>query len=240
MNRALLLITLALAGIAAAEGIQDAIDHPGRPAMDREEDDRRKPLEATAFSGVSAGEIVLEIGAGRGYTTELASRIVGPEGKVYAHALSPERLIGNRLPNVVALPPVPDDFGERLATAGLKRGSLDRVIAFFSLHDGYVGGENDMQQIYRTLLAYMKPGGELVVMDNSAPDGSRLEFTESVHRIDEEFLKNEIIAAGFEFIAASDILRNPDDDLESSWFEDTPSRKAGYQDRFSHRFRKPE
>lgn len=240
MSRALLLVCLLLAGVAAADSIQDAIDHPGRPAMDRDEDDRRKPLQAMAFSGVSAGEIVLEIGAGQGYTTELASRVVGPNGKVYAHRLSPERLIGNRLPNVVALPPIPDDFGERLAVAGLKRGSLDRVIAFFSLHDGYVGGETDMQQIYRTLLAYLKPGGELIVMDNTAPASSELEFTESVHRIDEEFLKNDLIAAGFEFVAASDILRNPDDDLESSWFEDTPSRKSGYQDRFSHRFRKPE
>ena len=72
------------------------------------------------------------------------------------------------------------------------------------------------------------------------PAGSELQFTDSLHRIDEELLKKDLIAAGFEFVAASDILRNPDDDLESSWFEDTPTRKSGYQDRFVQRFRKPE
>jgi predicted methyltransferase len=86
----------------------------------------------------------------------------------------------------------------------------------------------------------LKSDGELVVMDNTAPADSRLEFTATVHRIDPEFLKNDILKAGFEFVGDSDVLRNPDDDLESSWFEDTATRAAGYQDRFCFRFRKPE
>jgi predicted methyltransferase len=239
MIRIVVLIALFLAGTAGADIYQDAVDHPGRPGSDREDDDRRKPAEAMAFAGVSAGEIVLEVGAGRGYTTELAARLVGADGKVYAHGLDPARVIGNRLPNVITVPAQPSDLGERFAAAGMQRGGVDRVLAFFSLHDGYLNDDNDMQRAYRTLLGYLKPGGELIVMDNCAAAGSELTYTADLHRIDEAFLKADILKSGFEFVSASDFLRNPDDDLQSSWFEDTETRPAGYQDRFAFRFRKP-
>jgi predicted methyltransferase len=239
MNRIALLVTLFLAGAAIANVYQDVVDHPGRPATDREDDDRRKPARVMAFAGVSAGEIVLEVGAGRGYTTELAARLVGPDGKVFAHSLDPARVIGNRLPNVITIPAQPADLGERFAAAGMRRSGVDRVLAFFSLHDFYLNDDNDMQRVYRTLLDYLKPGGEFVVMDNTAPAGSELTHTADLHRIDEAFLKTDILKAGFEFAGDSALLRNADDDLQSSWFEDTASRPAGYQDRFAIRFRKP-
>lgn len=239
MNRIAVLITLLAASAVGAQGFQDILDDPRRPASDREDDDRRKPAEVMAFAGVSSGEVVLEIGAGRGYTTELASRMVGEGGKVYAHRLDPARVIGNRLPNVVILPNEPADPAARFRAAGLAPGSLDRVLAFFSLHDGYLGDVNDIPLWYAALSDYLKPGGEFVVLDNSAPEGSALEFTGEVHRIAPDFLKQEILDAGFEFVAENSALRNPDDDLTSSWFEDTESRKAGYQDRFAFKFRRP-
>jgi predicted methyltransferase len=239
MMRAVWFVFFLAAAAASADVYQDAVDHPGRPGSDREDDDRRKPAEVMRFSGVSAGEVVLEIGSGRGYTTELASRIVGESGKVYAHRLDPARVIGNRLPNVVILPNEPSDPNERFATAGVKAGSVTRVLAFFSLHDGYLGSDINVQQWYGAILGILKPGGEFVVLDNSARPGSGIEDTASLHRIDEEFLRQEILDAGFEFVAESDLLRNPDDDLESSWFDDTETRPAGYQDRFAYRFRKP-
>jgi predicted methyltransferase len=124
------LIALFLAGTAFADRYRDAVDHPGRPAIDREDDDRRKPAQVMAFAGVSAGETVLEVGAGRGYTTELTARLVGPDGTVYAHGLDPARVVGNRLPNVMTVPAQPSDLGERFAAAGMKRGGVDRVLAF--------------------------------------------------------------------------------------------------------------
>lgn len=239
MNRLVVLLVLLCAGIAGAQDYQGAVDNPGRPPSDREDDDRRKPVEVMRFSGLAAGDIVVEIGAGRGYTTELASRIVGENGKVYAHRLDPARVIGNRLPNVIVVPNEPADLGDRLTAAGLEPGSADSILAFFSLHDGYLSDDNDMPEMYRTLRGFLKPGGDFVVLDNSARAGSGIEDTEDLHRIDSEFLKNDILAAGFELVAESNVLRNPDDDLSSSWFEDTDKRAAGYQDRFAFRFRKP-
>lgn len=239
MKHVVWLVFLVAATTASADVYRDAVDNPGRPDSDREDDDRRKPAEVMKFSGIATGEIVLEIGSGRGYTTELASRIVGESGKVYAHRLDPARVIGKRLPNVVTLPNEPADPDERFAAAGIEAGSVDRILAFFSLHDGYLSSDNDMQRWYRAMLRMLKPGGEFVVLDNSARAGSGIEDTAGLHRIDEAFLRQEILDAGFEFVAESDVLRNPDDDLESSWFEDTEARPAGYQDRFACKFRKP-
>lgn len=239
MRRFSVLLAVFIAAAVAAAGYQDAVDDPGRPASDREDDDRRKPVEVMRFSGIGPGDVVLEIGAGRGYTTELASRIVGPEGKVYAHALSPDRVIGNRLPNVVMLPNEPKDLGERFAAAGIRPAGLDSVLAFFSLHDGYNAKENDMQGVYRAIRDALKPGGSFVVLDNTAVPGSALRHTADLHRIDAAFLQQEILNAGFEFVAESEVLRNPDDDLASSWFEDIEGRPSGYQDRFAFKFRKP-
>ena len=238
IRRVTLLAVLLFAGAAHAATVQEAINDPQRPNSDREDDDRRHPVEIMTFAGVTSGEVILEIGAGRGYTTELASRMVGPGGKVVAHLISPDRLIGNRLPNVVVVPSEPEDFSARLAAAGVTPGSVDRILAFFSLHDGYQGAAEEMQAYYRTLHELLKPNGVFVVLDNSATPGTGLASVPTLHRIDEEYLKNDILEAGFKLDAESDVLRNPDDDLESSWFEDTDTRKAGYQDRFALRFRK--
>ena len=238
IRKVTLLAVMLFAGAAHAATIQQALDDPQRPNSDREDDDRRHPVEIMTFAGVTSGEVILEIGAGRGYTTELASRMVGPGGKLFAHAISPDRLIGNRLPNVVVVPSEPEDFSARLAAAGITPGSVDRILAFFSLHDGYQGGVEEMQAHGGKLRQVLKPNGVFVVLDNSATPGTGLEAIPTLHRIDEDYLKNDILAAGFELDGESDALRNPDDDLESSWFEDTETRKAGYQDRFALRFRK--
>lgn len=239
MQRVLLLLILFFAATVGAQDYQSVVDDPGRPATDREDDDRRKPVEVMRFSGIGPGDVVLEIGAGRGYTTELASRIVGPDGKVYAHALMPDRVIGNRLPNVVMLPNEPKKLAGRFAAAGIRPGSLDSVLAFFSLHDGYNSKESDMQGAYKAIRDALKPGGSFVVLDNTAVAGSALKHTADLHRIDPQFLKQDILNAGFELEAESEVLRNPDDDLASSWFDDIDGRPSGYQDRFAFRFRKP-
>ena len=57
----------------------------------------------------------------------------------------------------------------------------------------------------------LKKGGVYGIVDHSAAQGSGTRDVETLHRIDEEVVKKEVLAAGFKLDAESDILRHPDD-----------------------------
>ncbi|MCG8433779.1 MAG: methyltransferase domain-containing protein [Gammaproteobacteria bacterium] len=216
-----------------------AVEHPDRPEADFSQDARRKPIEVLEYSEIESGQIIIELGAGGGYTTELLAHVAGPEGKVYGHTLRPQRLEGGRLPNVVALErhmlyQLPDV----LHKAGFEDGTADRIIAFYTLHDMYLNEKIDTQRLYKALLRFLKPGGLFIVFDNSAVIGTGLEDTRLYHRIDETFLREKIVSAGFEYVAISDLLRNGADDRKNRW-SSPPDYQRGFHDRFGLKFRKP-
>jgi predicted methyltransferase len=82
----------------------------------------------------------------------------------------------------------------------------------------------------------LKPGGLFVVLDHSAPAGSGVSDTNTLHRIDVDAVKTEVMAAGFEFVASSDVLANPADPRTANVFD--PSIR-GKTDQFILKFRKP-
>jgi predicted methyltransferase len=63
-----------------------AVNDANRPAADRMRDSNRKPAESIAFAGVRPGDKVVDFLAGGGYFTRILSKIVGPQGHVYATA----------------------------------------------------------------------------------------------------------------------------------------------------------
>ncbi len=69
--------------------IADVVASPDRAAADRQNDVRRKPEEVLAFIGVKPGSAALDISAAAGYTTELLSRAIGPNGAVYGQSAPP-------------------------------------------------------------------------------------------------------------------------------------------------------
>lgn len=214
---------------------QAAITHEKRLASDARYDATRMPLKTLEFSQISTGDTVLELGAGGGYTTELLSWVVGSDGKVYAHFLYNEtRLESNRLLNVVALPPHQlIDMHGQLKKQGLEKGSVDAIVVFYVLHDIYLNNEM-YSAFYSDLLALLKPGGSLIIIDNAAKAGSELQHIGDLHRIDEHFVENEVLSAGFVLNAKSSDFRNPSDDHSRPWGE-----FKGRQDRFALHFKKP-
>ena len=69
--------------VVVPDHVQAALADPGR-AMHRGADERRRPGELVALSGLKAGDRVLDLIPGDGYWTRIFSRIVGGEGRVYA------------------------------------------------------------------------------------------------------------------------------------------------------------
>ena len=75
-----------------------------------------------------------------------------------------------------------------------------------------------------------------MVLDHSAAPGSGTRDVDTLHRIDAETVKAEVIAAGFVLDDESPLLANPDDARTAAVFD--PSIK-GRTDQFILRFKKP-
>ncbi len=63
-----------------------AVNDANRPAADKMRDANRKPAESVAFAQLKPGDKVVDFLAGGGYFTRILSKVVGPQGHVYATA----------------------------------------------------------------------------------------------------------------------------------------------------------
>ena len=84
----------------------------------------------------------------------------------------------------------------------------------------------------------LKSGGVYAIVDHSAKDGSGAKDIE-LHRIDENFLINEVQKAGFTLAARSSALRHPEDDRTWVASPRGAGERRGTTDRFMLKFRKP-
>ena len=223
---------------------QAVVDATDRDPADRELDGGRHPAELLSFFGVKRGQRVAELMAGGGYTAELLARAVGPKGKVYG-VNSPfilqrfaEQPWSTRLKKpVMAKVARLDRELDDPFPADVK--NLDIVFANLVYHD-FVWTKVDRNKLNAAVLRALKPGGVYAIVDHSARPADGASATETLHRIDEEFVKQEITTAGFRLDAASDFLRNPEDTRD---WNDSPRsvapEKRGTSDRFALRFVKP-
>jgi predicted methyltransferase len=113
---------------------------------------------------------------------------------------------------------------------------LDMIWTSENYHDLHnkAFGSPDMLLVNKALLAGLKPGGILMIEDHAATVGSGARDTASLHRIDAEQVKREVIEAGFVFVGESKVLRHTDDPhtVKAHDMHDKT-------DRFLLKFRKP-
>ena len=111
----------------------------------------------------------------------------------------------------------------------------DFVWTSLNYHDLHNRPNADLVAFNRQVLSLLKPGGIYIVIDHAAADRFRRRDTGTLHRIDPELVKSEVIAAGFEFVGESDVLRNPAD-AKDKGVREVPRGKT---DQFVYKFRKP-
>jgi predicted methyltransferase len=219
------------------------VDAPDRSPEDRALDPGRHPVEMLNFLALTEGMRVAELGAGRGYSTELLARAVGPSGVVYAQN-SPSMLkrIGETpwadrlkkpvMANVVRLD---RDFDDPLP-ADVR--DLDAVIFLFIYHDT-VWMKTDRDRMNHAVYNALKPGGIYVVADHSSRVGAGAGDAETFHRIDQATLEQEVEKAGFRLVGEADFLRNPNDARDWNDSPRAAGDRRGTSDRFILRFIKP-
>ncbi|MBC8067451.1 MAG: class I SAM-dependent methyltransferase [Deltaproteobacteria bacterium] len=218
---------------------------PDRLRDDTVLDGGRKPAELLAFLDLKPGMRVAELMAGYGYTSELIGRAVGPTGEVYAQNnrfvlekfLEPawtERLALPQMANVKRL----DRELEAPFPAEVE--DLDMVVVVLFYHDTY-WQKVDRAQMNEAIYRVLAPGGSYVVIDHSARPGAGADQVQTLHRVEEALVREEIEAAGFVLREQSSFLRNDDDarDWNASPAAAEQAGKRGTSDRFVLRFVKP-
>lgn len=223
--------------------IRDAVTAADRSDDDKKLDAGRKPAEVLAFFKLAPGQKIGELFAGGGYTTEVMARIVGDKGTIYAQntkevldrfARGPwtERAKKPVMAHVVGVERPSDDPFPPEAK------NLDAVITILNYHD-FVWQKADRAKLNKKIFAALKKGGVYGIVDHSAAAGSGTRDVQSLHRIDEEVVKKEVLAAGFKLDGESDVLRNPADTRDWNSSPKAAGEKRGTSDRFTLRFVKP-
>lgn len=219
-----------------------ALADPGR-AMHRAADARRRPGEILAFTGVGAGDKVLDLIPGDGYWTRIFSRIVGPQGRVYAVWPTNYAQVaqGNvRTVREIAASPAYANVRVEVQPSTILAAPepLDLVFTAQNYHDypDEFMGRTDPGQLNRAVFAMLRPGGTWFIVDHAAAPGSAMRDTERLHRIDPAEVRRQVEAAGFVYEGESRILANPADDRTLPVFN--PAVR-GRTDQFVMRFRKP-
>jgi predicted methyltransferase len=221
-----------------------AVADPGRPAADTERDANRKPAESLLFAGIAPGQQVAELMPGGGYFTRIMSKAVGASGHIYA-------LVPARSPDDSANTP---DFSARIKAlaadpnysnvsvivepfAQLKTPvPVDMVWTSQNYHDLHNFPGLDLTVFNQMVFEALRPGGIYLILDHASEPGADLSVTSTLHRIDPETVKREVLAAGFVFVGSSNLLRQPADPHTAKVFD--PAIR-GRTDQFILKFRKP-
>lgn len=237
----ILATTVATAGEPCSSHVAAAVADPSRLDSHRARDGGRQPAKVIDLVRVQPGDKVAELAAGSGYYTGLLSRVVGDGGKVYA--VDPE-------PVFKAFPQARDTFAKYAEADPRENVSysvadsfdtlrfpekLDAVFMVLYYHDTIWTGE-DRQAMNKAIFDALKPGGRYLVVDHHAEKGAGDEVTKSLHRMEAGVVKPEVLAAGFELVADSDILSHPSDPRTVSVFDES---MRGKTDRFVYLFEKP-
>jgi len=223
-----ILLGMSISYNAIADIYDDAVAITARSEKDKAVDDRRKPADVMRFFEIKPNMKVLDVFAGGGYYSELLSSVVGKNGKVTLYNNEPweefvakhlvERLKRNRLPNVEHLVVAPEALIDRTE-------KYDAAIFILGMHDIYYADpksgwvEIDKSKFLKGIHHVLNEGAVLGVIDANALAGADNEKVgKDLHRVDPAVMIKDIIAAGFELEATSDILANPDDDKISLVF----------------------
>lgn len=215
-----------------------SVADPRRPTEDVERDALRQPIAMLALADVGPGQHVADIRPEEGYFTRLLAPVVGETGRVYAFV--PSRTATRETPLAEALAAVYPNvvpLSGPLDSMAFPQ-PLDSVFMVQEYHDFHIPAFNtDVTRMNRAVFAALRPGGYFIVIDHSGRPGTGATEVQTLHRIDGDFLRAEVEAAGFVFEGEIDVLRNPEDDRTINVFD--PAIR-GRTDQFVHRFRKPD
>ena len=237
---------------------------------DARRDAARHPFETLRFLGLGPGMTVVEFWPGAGwYSQILAPVLTASKGTLIAAGFEPgqadaataqvqeaytKQFSGRR-----------DLYGAvKMSSFGMKSGPVapagtaDMALFMLTLHSWMASGL--AEKAFRDAFAALKPGGVLGVEEHRAPAGGPQDPLASSGYVQEAFVKQLAMEAGFRFDQSSEVNANPQDTREHPFgvwtlpperrsappgkpadptFDHAPSDAIGESDRMTLRFVKP-
>jgi len=200
--------------------LERAMANPDRPAADKERDASRQAPAVLDFLGLEAGMTVLDINASGGWYTEVLSLAVGPNGQV----LMQNRPGGRSAEAATARAGRLENVDEWLTDMSeIPANSVDFAITALNFHDFHNSNPAAAQGILSQVMAALKPGGILGVIDHEGTPGAD---NVSLHRIAFDEAVKAVLASGFVLAGASDVLDNEADDHTVGPFDPSLGRNT--------------
>src|SRR5690554_3565792 len=221
--------------------LQMAAEGTHRSEENRARNDQRNPVETLLFFGLDDDMTVVELWPGRGWYSEVLAPVLAAEGKLVAG-------------NMLADPEDPEHYRSRIATeyaawVGENTDTLgevevgtfwppsvveiggaesaDMVVTFRSMHGWYNSGI--LGDVLAATHETLKPGGVFGVVQHRAAEGSDPAVTAPKGYLPQDFVIEQVEAAGFELVESSEINANPNDtrDHEDGVWALPPSLRGG-------------
>ena len=254
--------------------LQEAVASDLRSEQEKARDAWRHPVETLEFFGVQPAQKVVEVWPGGGWYTNILAPWIGSGGGTLVAAgfdaaaiEDPERRARTeeRLAEFKATYADPK-FGNMeytvfSASSGplTAPGTADAVLTFRNLHNWMASGY--AEKFFADAYDALKPGGTLGVVEHRLPSTHAQDPKASSGYVHEDYVKALAAAAGFEFVAASEVNANPADTADHPFgvwtlppnnaaadrdgntpddFDPEKYKAIGESDRMTLKFRKPE
>ena len=228
---------------ATAEKIKEAMKAEVRTEAETDRDRNRRPLQTLEFYGLRDDMRVVELVPGGGWYTKILAPVLREKGEYYAGIgagrlrtilegqagfdkinIVAEDAQFNREEGALLTDMTIDDLGVK---------DVDIVFTFRNYHNFSESGRKAMNKVAFDAL---KPGGIYAVVDHTKRHMEPL-TRDNRRRVDPVLAIKEILEAGFEFVAYTDLHRRQDDELR---YEVGVKTVTGNTDRWTFKFRKPE
>jgi predicted methyltransferase len=248
---------------ATAAAIEQVLAGEHRSAANRARDAYRHPLDTLLFFGIKPDMTVVETWPGTGgWYTEILAPLLAANGKLFTAQTPAAPGNGFITSGLKAfgdkLAARPDLYGKIEVTslgpgsdAIAPAGGADMVVTVRNLHNWMAMGF--APEAFAALFKALKPGGILGVVEHRGSPDKPQDPRAATGYVNEDFAIAMIEAAGFEFVARSEINANPKDtknyeqgvwtlppDYRLGNRERAKYEAIGESDRFTLKFRKPE
>ena len=259
---------------APAVTLADIVNSDLRSAEEKARDAWRNPAETLEFFGIEADDKVVEIWPGGGwYTNILAPWLASGGGTLVAAGFDPASVedperraqVEGRIAEFKSTYADPRfgtiEYSAFSAVSGplTEAGTADAVLTFRNIHNWMSGGYTE--KFFTDAYAALKPGGVLGVVEHRLPSTAMQDPTAASGYVHEDFVKGLAVAAGFEFVEASEVNANPADTADHPFgvwtlppnsatsardgttiegFDAAKYAAIGESDRMTLKFRKPE